>query len=177
LDTCLIQLMSMPYQISTLLYCFNRRDEPLLLERAQEPNLGLWSPCGGKLRTDLGESPYACACREAQEELGLKLSPAELHLTGIVSERGYQGQSHWLMFLFEVRRRLTRLPPAHREGRFRFFPRSALAGLALPQTDREQIWPWFWQHRGGFFAAHCHCRADGGYAWALEEARGSSPGP
>jgi 8-oxo-dGTP diphosphatase len=55
----------MPYKLATLLYCFNERDEVLLMERAQEPNLGLWSPCGGKLHTDTGESPYACACREA----------------------------------------------------------------------------------------------------------------
>ncbi len=96
----------MPYKLATLLYCFNERDEVLLMERAQEPNLGLWSPCGGKLHTDTGESPYACACREAQEELGLALSPADLHLTGLASEHGYQGQSHWLMFLFEVKRKL-----------------------------------------------------------------------
>jgi 8-oxo-dGTP diphosphatase len=159
----------MSYKISTLLYCFNERDEVLLLERAQEPNLGLWSPCGGKLHTDEGESPYACACREAEEELGLRISPADLHLAGIVSEHGYAGQSHWLMFLFEVKRRLTTLPPAHREGRFEFFPRSALAGLKLPQTDRERLWPWFWQFRGGFFAAHCRCHPDGTNDWTLEE--------
>jgi 8-oxo-dGTP diphosphatase len=161
--------MSMPHKISTLLYCFNRDDAVLLLERAQEPNLGLWSPCGGKLHTELGESPYACACREAGEELLLKLSPSDLHLAGIVSEHGYLGQSHWLMFLFEVKPRLDKLPPAHREGRFEFFPRSALEGLKLPQTDRERIWPWFWQHRGGFFAAHCRCHSSGGYDWTLEE--------
>ena len=96
----------LPYKLATLLYCFNERDEALLLERAQEPNLGLWSPCGGKLHTDTGESPYACACREAQEELGLTLSPSDLHLTGLVSEHGYQGQTHWLMFLFEVKRQV-----------------------------------------------------------------------
>ena len=54
---------ALPYRISTLLYCFNRRDEVLLLERRKEPNRGLWSPCGGKLKTAIGESPYACACR------------------------------------------------------------------------------------------------------------------
>lgn len=159
----------MPYQIATLLYCFNERDELLLLERAQEPNLGLWSPCGGKLQTATGESPYACACREAHEELGWLLSPNDLHLTGIVSEDGYQGQSHWLMFLFEVRRKLSALPPPHREGRFGFFARTALGELNLPQTDAEQLWPWFWQHRGGFFAAHCRCVADGTNEWTLEE--------
>jgi len=161
--------MSLPYQVATLLYCFNNRDEALLLERAQEPNLGLWSPCGGKLHQQEGESPYACACREAQEELGLVLTASDLHLTGIVSEHGYQGQSHWLMFLFEVKRRLTHLPPSHREGRFQFFSHNTLPTLKLPQTDQEQIWPWFWKHRGGFFAAHCRCGPDGRNEWRLEE--------
>lgn len=163
--------MRLPHKIATLLYCFNEQDEVLLLERAQEPNLGLWSPCGGKLHADLGESPYACACREAREEIGVTLSPSDLHLTGIVSEHGYLGQSHWLMFLFEVTRRLNTLPPPHREGRFQFFPRPALDNLKLPQTDRDSIWPWFWQHRRGFFAAHCHCHADGACDWTLEESR------
>ena len=61
--------MTLPYKISTLLYCFDTEDRVLLMERAQEPNLGLWSPCGGKLHTDSGESPYTCACREAAEEM------------------------------------------------------------------------------------------------------------
>lgn len=161
--------MPLPYKVATLLYCFSERDEVLLMERAQEPNLGMWSPCGGKLHTEEGESPYACACREAEEELGMRITPRDLHLTGIVSEHGYQGQSHWLMFLFEVMTKLTKLPPAHREGHFGFFSRDALPGLKLPQTDMEQIWPWFWQHRGGFFAAHCHCGPDGKNEWSLEE--------
>ena len=46
--------MNLPYKISTLLYCFNEREEVLLLERAQEPNRGLWSPCGGKVHTQNG---------------------------------------------------------------------------------------------------------------------------
>ena len=166
---CFIAAVTLPYKVATLLYCFNERDEVLLLERAQEPNRGLWSPCGGKLHTDDGESPYACGCREAHEEIGLELTPADLHLTGLVSEHGYQGHAHWLMFLFEVKRRLGVLPPPHKEGRFQFFPRAALDGLKLPETDRESIWPWFWQHRGGFFAAHCHCHRDGRNEWVLEE--------
>lgn len=161
--------MALPYKIATLLYCFNERDEVLLLERAQEPNLGLWSPCGGKLNTETGESPHACACREAREEIGLDLQPADLRLTGLIAEHGYQGQSHWLMFLFEVKPKLESLPPAHREGRFKFFPRDALASLQMPQTDLEQIWPLFWQHRGGFFAAYCHCQPDGRNEWTVEE--------
>ena len=166
--------MALPYKIATLLYCFDERGDVLLLERAQEPNRGLWSPCGGKLHTETGESPYACACREAHEEIGLSLAPADLHLAGLISEHGYQGQAHWLMFLFEVKPRLTSLPPPHREGRFAFYSRVQMDSLPLPQTDREQIWPLFWQHRGGFFAAHCHCHEDGRYDWTIEETISSS---
>jgi len=161
----------LPHKIATLLYCFNERDEVLLMERLREPNKGLWSPCGGKLVTETGESPYACACREAHEEIGWKLEPADLHLTGIVSEHGYQGQAHWLMFLFEVKPRLpaAALPAAHAEGRFEFFARDALDALRLPETDRQQIWPLFWRHRGGFFAAHCRATENCRNEWLLEE--------
>jgi 8-oxo-dGTP diphosphatase len=158
------------FQIATLLYCFNERDEILLLERAQEPNRGFWSPCGGKLKMDIGESPYTCACREAGEELRIKLAVSDLHLAGIVSEHGFQGNTHWLMFLFEVRRKLTALPPPHEEGRFQFYRRDQISSLHIPQTDREQIYPWFWKFRGGFFAAHCHCHPGGRNEWTLEEA-------
>ena len=67
--------MPLPYKISTLLYCFSRRAEVLLLQRRRQPNRGLWSPCGGKLDMAAGESPHACACREAGEEIGLKSAP------------------------------------------------------------------------------------------------------
>jgi 8-oxo-dGTP diphosphatase len=160
--------MALPYKISTLLYCFNEADEALLMRRAQDPNLGLWSPCGGKLDMAAGESPYACACREAGEEIGVSLRPADLHLTGLVSEHGYEGQAHWLMFLFEVLPRLAKLPLPHREGHFSFFAASQIPSLQVPRTDAAQIWPLFWRHRGGFFSAHCHCRADGDDQWTLE---------
>jgi 8-oxo-dGTP diphosphatase len=158
-----------PYHITTLLYCFNERDEVLLLQRAHEPNRGLWSPCGGKLDVASGESPYSCACREAREELGIPLQPADLHLTAIISERGAAGQAHWLMFLFEVKPKLQSLPAAHREGTFAFFSADELARLPLPKTDLDQIWPLFWKYRGGFFAAHCHCGPGGTHQWSIEE--------
>lgn len=160
--------MALPYKIATLLYVFDDADRVLLIERLKEPNRGLWSPPGGKLETAAGESPWACACREAHEELGFRLSPADLHLAGIVSEHGYAGTAHWLMFLFEVRPRMRSAPPSIGEGRFEFFTRSELEGLAIPDTDRQQIWPLVWQYRGQFFAAHCHCHPDGTQAWVLE---------
>ena len=158
-----------PYKVATLLYCFDRSGRVLLLQRAQEPNKGFWSPSGGKLKTEFGESPWMCACREAKEEMGVDLSPANLHLTGIVSESGYQGSSHWLMFLFEVMMPFNELPPPHREGVFAWFHRCELSALPIPETDREKLWPLFWGHRGGFFAAHCECLSDGRNLWQLEQ--------
>lgn len=157
--------------ITTLLYCFNRQDETLLLQRTREPNRGLWSPCGGKVMTEIGESPHAAAAREAHEEAGLSLQPSDLHLCGLVTETGDAGQPHWLMFLFEVRHRLTALPPPHEEGTFAFVARDELAALPLPRTDREQLWPLFWKYRGGFFAAHCRSHPQGQDEWTIEEAR------
>ncbi|HMO65066.1 MAG TPA: NUDIX hydrolase [Verrucomicrobiota bacterium] len=162
---------ALPHRISTLLYAFDAAGRVLLLERANDPNRGLWSPPGGKLDTAAGESPWACAVREAREELGLAPTTADLHLTGLVSEAGYAGTAHWLMFLFELRPRLTAIPPPHREGRFAFFTAAELAALPVPATDRERIWPLFWRHRGGFFAAHCRCRADGVHDWTIEDSR------
>lgn len=161
-----------PYRIATLLYCFNERDDVLLMERAKEPNLGLWSPPGGKLQQDSGESPYACAAREAHEEIGTSPRLNELHLTGIVSEHGYAGEAHWLMFLFEVKTKIESTPNSINEGRFQFFPRTALETISIPQTDREKVWPLFWEHRGGFFSAHCVCGENDLNTWTLEQ---SSP--
>jgi tRNA(Arg) A34 adenosine deaminase TadA/ADP-ribose pyrophosphatase YjhB (NUDIX family) len=170
--------MALPHRISTLLYAFDEQGRVLLLERAKEPNRGQWSPFGGKLKIATGESPWTCACREAAEETGLQLTPADLHLTGIVSEHGYQGQAHWLMFLFEVKPRLRSLPPPHREGKFGFFAPAAIATLPVPPTDREMIWPLFWRHRGGFFAAHCRAHPDGHNIWTLEASNAEfQPGP
>ncbi len=42
--------MVLPYQISTLLYCFIERHEALLLERPKEPDLDLWRASGDKLK-------------------------------------------------------------------------------------------------------------------------------
>ena len=105
--------MNLPYKVATLLYCFNERDEILLLERAQEPNLGFWSPCGGKLKTDIGESPYVCAAREAHEELGLAFAPTDFHLAGLVSEHGFQGAGALAHVFVRAETEAEATPAAH----------------------------------------------------------------
>lgn len=154
-----------PYTIAVLCYLFDTRGRLLLLHRRKSPNRDLYSPVGGKLEQGTGESPRQCARREIAEETGLQLEPGSLHLTGVVSESGYQGE-HWLMFLYEA---LDPVEPgaipadrhSFEEGRLEWLDPADIGELPLPATDREVIWPLFWRHRGGFFSAHIHFGPDG----------------
>lgn len=141
-----------------------------MLHRRKKPNQGLWSPIGGKLHTEEGESPHECAAREIREEAGLKVTAHDLHLAGIVAEHGYEGEHHWLMFLFECKRRLTRLPRAHAEGKFEFVPLAKVSKLKIPDTDRKILLPLFKKHRRGFFSVKIDCVGGRKLRWKVEEA-------
>ncbi|MGH7996571.1 MAG: NUDIX hydrolase [Opitutaceae bacterium] len=148
---------ALPYKIAVLVFFQNETGEQLLLLRAKPPNLGVWSPVGGKLEMAIGESPFECAVREAREETGVELAPSDLHLFGVIAEKAYEGQSHWLLFLFVSRRRLTALPPDMREGRFGFFSREAIDRLPIPETDRTALWPTYDRHRDRFVMLRADC--------------------
>ncbi|MBT3666860.1 MAG: NUDIX domain-containing protein, partial [Opitutae bacterium] len=70
----------LPYKISTLLFLKNTAGEFLLLNRTNPPNKNKWSPIGGKLNMETGESPFECAIRECKEETGLEITNKDLHL-------------------------------------------------------------------------------------------------
>ncbi|MFI4860226.1 MAG: NUDIX hydrolase [Phycisphaerales bacterium JB063] len=160
----------LPYKIAALCFLFDEQGRTLLLHRAKPPNLDLYSPIGGKLEQATGESPTQCAQREIFEETGIDVDLEDLHLTGIVSEQAFEGKGHWLMFLYEVTRPVTLAPEREvfDEGRLEWHASEALPGLAIPESDRDVIWPMFWKHRGGFFAAHLDCRSSP-IAWSLEQ--------
>ena len=99
----------------------------------------------------LGESPYECAKRESYEELGLELHDDDLNLFGYVSEKNYEGGGHWLMFLFEIIPSLHALPEAINEGCFKFFSRSQIDSLRIPQSDHELVWPFYDKRDQGFW--------------------------
>ncbi len=145
------------HKIAVLVFLENAAGEQLLLLRAKAPNFGSWSPIGGKLETSIGESPFECAVRETQEEVGLTILPDELHLFAMIAEKAYEGQSHWLMFLFRCRRLVTEIPAAISEGRFGFFSRAAIDGLTIPETDRSALWPIYDKYRDGFVALKADC--------------------
>ena len=165
-----MDLPALPYRVAALCFLFDAQGRTLLLHRAKPPNLDLYSPIGGKLEQGVGESPTVCAQREIREEAGLDVAVGDLHLTGIVSECAFEGRGHWLMFLFEVTRPVELPAGAMRfdEGRLEWHDPSAIVGLPIPESDRDVIWPLFWEHRGGFFAAHIDCRHEK-MAWRLEQ--------
>lgn len=148
---------SLPFKISTLVFICNDSDELLLIKRAKKPNKDCWSPIGGKLNMELGESPYECARRESFEEVGLDLADSDLTCFGYISEKCYEGNGHWLMFLFTCHKHLTEIPPNIAEGHFAFFNRSEVDALNIPETDRKLLWPYYDSHKNGFIGLRSNC--------------------
>lgn len=161
---------ALPYRIAVLCYLFDERGRVLLLHRAKPPNLDLYSPIGGKLEQHLGESPTQCAIREIREEAGVEVTHADLHLCGIVSERSYEGQGHWLLFCYEVRKPVKVVKSDLSEGRLEWHEMERVLDLSIPETDRRIIWPAFLRNRGGFFMVHIDC-SGGSLDWCFEQTR------
>jgi 8-oxo-dGTP diphosphatase len=159
----------LPYKIAVLVFLENQAGDQLLLLRAKPPNLGVWSPIGGKLEMATGESPFECAVRETREETGHEVTNRDLHLFSVIAEKAYEGETHWLMFLFRCLRPLTGLPPDISEGRFGFFSRKAIDALPIPETDRTALWPTYDAHRDRFVALKADCRPGAPVRVEIEE--------
>jgi 8-oxo-dGTP diphosphatase len=147
----------LPYKISVLVFIENHVGEQLLMLRAKQPNLGVWTPIGGKLEMATGESPLQCALRETEEEAGMSVREEDMHLFAMIAEKAYQGETHWLMFLFRCKVPIASLPPDMVEGRFAFHSREAIKQLAIPETDQAALWPVFDQYRDGFVSLRADC--------------------
>ena len=153
----------LPYKLAVLCYLYDDAGRVLLLHRRKNPNAGMHSPIGGKLDLATGEGPHECALREIREEAGIDMDPADIRLTGIVSERGYEGETHWLIFCFEVTRTID---PAEielmdfNEGVLEWHALTEVENLEIPYTDRHIMWPLVQTHRGGFFMVHIDCTTE-----------------
>lgn len=156
----LVAAPELPFKIAVLVYLYDQEDRLLMLHRAKPPNPSMYSPIGGKIEFHLGESPHECALREISEEAGLTLDYNDIRLMGVVSERAYQGQHHWMIFLFESVKpidatQVTRMQ--FDEGRLEWIAIDRIAHLELPETDRRVMWPNAQKHRGGFFMVQIDC--------------------
>lgn len=160
---------SQPHKIAVLVFVSLADGRLLLLRRAKSPNRGLWSPIGGKLETETGESPFECARRETAEEIGLQVNDEDLHLFAIIAEKAYEGQGHWLLFLFNCKVPCPSLPPPGPEGEFAAFHRSEIDRLPLPDTDRIALWPLYDQERNGFCCLRADCAKPGSPVLQVEQ--------
>ncbi len=151
---------SLPYKVAVLCYLWDADGRILMLHRKKVPNIDMYSPVGGKVEISRGESPHECAAREVEEETGLRLRVEDMRLFGMVSERAYQGEMHWLIFLFETTRPVDHaLVPEKEfdEGRLEWVPFEDVASKNIPWTDQQIMWPAVRKHRGGFFMVHIDC--------------------
>jgi 8-oxo-dGTP diphosphatase len=163
----------LPYRIAVLCYLYDARGHLLLLHRRKDPNAGMYSPIGGKLDLDRGESPHACAIREIHEESGVELTDHEVRLAGVVSETAYEGDDHWLLFLFEVVRPVAGTEIGSLEideGTLVWVAPDEVEQLDIPYTDRHIMWPLVRQHRGGFFMVDIDCREQP-IRWRVQESQ------
>ena len=169
---------SLPYKVAVLCYLWDADGRILMLHRKKLPNVDMYSPVGGKVEISRGESPHECAAREVEEETGLVLRQDEMRLFGMVSERAYQGEMHWLIFLFECTRPVRPDEIAHSdfdEGRLEWVRGDDVEKLPIPPTDREILWPQVRAHRGGFFVVDIDCSTTPMTHW-LRESIKSVPG-
>jgi 8-oxo-dGTP diphosphatase len=170
----------LPYRIACLCDLRDERGRVLLLRRSKNPNLGLCSPIGGKLDVALGESPAQCAQREIREEASIEVAMEHLHLMGLVSEQAYEGETHWLMFIYRVTMPVEVEPIEMNEGKLDWYEPDEIDALPLAETDRRIIWPLIRANehaaRGespaacghGFFAVHIDCLGDE-MTWRVEQ--------
>jgi 8-oxo-dGTP diphosphatase len=160
---------SLAHKLAVLVFLENAAGEHLLMLRAKPPNLGVWSPIGGKLETTHGESPFECAVRETREETGHAITAADLHLFAMIAEKAYEGHAHWLMFLFRCRKPLAAQPPDIKEGKFGFFSRAQIDAIPLPETDRTALWPIYDRYRDRFVSLKADCAPGKPIAVEIEE--------
>lgn len=122
----------------------------------------------------LGESPYECAKREIEEEIELTTNDPDLHCFGYISEKSYEGAGHWLMFLFNCRKRITSLPKTIDEGHFGFYSREDIETLLIPESDRTLVWPYYDRYKDSFIGLRADC-ASGGDLNIVEELKFRDP--
>ena len=116
-----------------------REGKVLMIRRAVQPGIGLWSVPGGYV--DRGEVVEEAAAREVLEETGLEVEVE--HLVGLFSERGHPV----IVAAFAARETGGVLNAGQETSEVGFFPPSELPQLAFPRD--QQILDRWWAQRDG----------------------------
>jgi 8-oxo-dGTP pyrophosphatase MutT (NUDIX family) len=119
--------------------------------------MGFLSPPGGKLKTDIAESPFQCAVREANEECGIVSEPKDWKLLGIVTEKNYPNIGNIMMFLLEYNKPLDLIPKEFAEGSFEFVPQSEIMNACIPESDKLYIWNYVLKNNDTIFSISIDC--------------------
>ena len=144
-------------KLATLLYIINTEGDYLLIKRAKNPNKGLLSPPGGKINTDIAESPFSCAVREAHEECGLISNTKDWILRGIITERSYPNIGNIMLFAFEYKNSISKIPKDSVEGSFSFVSPKDICKLNIPETDKLYIWKFVLGSKKELFSIYIDC--------------------
>lgn len=106
-----------------------QQNQFLLLKRANEPNIGMYVPVGGKLEPY--ESPLAAAIRETYEETGIKIdSPKYCGVLIESSPTKYNWQCN--IYLADI---AYQAPPFCDEGILEWIPFEDVLNVPTPPTD------------------------------------------
>ena len=126
---------ALPFKLSALIFLRDATGRLLMMRRNKAPNLGRWSPVGGKVETARGESPFECAVRETAEETGYVGGRATLLGTVAPNPAIQSNRAHFVL-LEGVHLGATPAPDAHEELEVLVTdPRDALrAAAAEPAT-------------------------------------------
>ena len=158
----------LPYRIAVLCELRDAQGRHLLIHRRRSPNKDLYSPIGGKLDVETGESPTQCARREIMEEAGIDVPIERLRLKGMISEAAFEGTGHWLIFWYRVEGFVEVEEQEIPEGLLEWRSPEEITDLPVPDTDRRILWPLVIEHEDGFFAVHVDCTQPE-LRWSVEQ--------
>ncbi|MFN8444057.1 MAG: 8-oxo-dGTP diphosphatase [Caldilineaceae bacterium] len=133
-------------KLGTLIY-IRHNQQTLMLHRIKKQNdmhAGKWNGLGGKL--ELGETPEACAIREAYEESGLHMIDPVLR--GMITFPGFKGEDDWYTFLFTCDRFTGELIDSN-EGVLAWIDNDKLFDLNLWEGDKIFL---RWLNQPAFFS-------------------------
>jgi len=128
-----------------------------LIKRVKNPNKGFLSPQGGKIITDIAEIPLSCAVREAHEECSLISNTKDWILRSIVTERSYPNIENIMLFAFEYKNSISKIPEDSVEGSFSFVSPKDIYELNIPETDKLYIWKFVLGSSKEIFSIHIDC--------------------